>query len=408
MKKEEIESLVVTGKKEGRIDYGDEYINTGSSLCQKEKRSVEDHGHQHPVWMWYLGREREKIDEWIPFVRVEDSESGELTINGPMAIVFRYLARSLHLRYTFKEPSDQTWGSKLPNGSFTGMMGMMQRNEANISVGPTTAGYDRQQVVQFTNTLLVDSYGILTGRPSTSTDSFGYLLALEWKKTTEVFFSGVSKVPVSVSGKLLISVWLVAVVVIMASFGGHLQSSLVIKNKGERIDKLEDVLKFSDVPIFIEGGSASEILLQHSKNKIFKAIWQRIIAQPNSRLPWRDLISDENLDKVESGRLIIIASQLGIIGVLNERFSSGKSCHFHVASETFLSKFMVIAVNKNVPGYMMENLNQRLGHFTQSGIFQKEVEKVTQNATRCIQGLSPQVMLHSQSLNDLKGVFLLW
>ncbi|XP_076348569.1 uncharacterized protein LOC143246198 [Tachypleus tridentatus] len=69
---------------------------------------------------------------------------------------------------------------------------------------------------------------------------------------------------------------------------------------------------------------------------------------------------------------------------------------------------MVVTVNKNVPADMMENINQRLGHFIQSGIFQKEVEKVTQNATRCIEGLSPQVMLHPQCLDDLKGVFLLW
>ncbi|XP_076315700.1 glutamate receptor 3-like [Tachypleus tridentatus] len=460
------------------------------------------------------------VVDWSPFVKVTEDKLGNIGILGPMADVFNYLAKTLNFRYTFKVPSDRRWGAMMANGSYSGMVGMLQRNvrypsgmvgmlqrnvrypsgmvgmlqrnvrypsgmvgmlqrnvrypsgmvgmlqrnvrypsgmvgmlqrnvrypsgmigmlqrnvryqsgmEADLAVGPFTTSDDRLKVVYFSNTIYVDSYGVLAGSPTTNIDSFKYLLAIEWKVwcvvtvamfglsvllTLAVLILNNEKIKPRIFSdhffqylwKFFQSLWNQ---VIMASFGGHLHSSLVVKNKGDHIDSLEDILRFPDVKIFIEGGSATETLFRKSEDKVLKKIWERIISVPDSRPQWDELISDKTIDEVQSNRATVVTTYVGIIGVLSRRYAEAKPCNLHLASKAFHSKYMAIALNKNLPNVLIDGINYRLSLLTESSIFQRNMAAVTKNATKCLaQGVAVSSLYNPQNITDLRGVFMLW
>ncbi|XP_063604786.1 glutamate receptor ionotropic, kainate glr-3-like [Penaeus indicus] len=78
-------------------------------------------------------------------------------------------------------PEDREWGRGLPNGSFTGMIGMCQRKEVDMALGPFGVTWERAQVVDFSSTLYVDGFGIFLPRPRQERDLAGFTNPLAWQ-----------------------------------------------------------------------------------------------------------------------------------------------------------------------------------------------------------------------------------
>nr|XP_040579134.1 glutamate receptor ionotropic, delta-2-like [Lepeophtheirus salmonis] len=59
------------------------------------------------------------------------------------------IGESLNYKTNFTESVDCQWGSTDENGSWTGIIGMIERREADIGIGTITRTYDRAQAVDF-------------------------------------------------------------------------------------------------------------------------------------------------------------------------------------------------------------------------------------------------------------------
>ncbi|XP_076348378.1 glutamate receptor-like isoform X4 [Tachypleus tridentatus] len=130
---------------------------------------------------------RVAVEDWVPWVNVEITDENRLSITGPMGLVFDHLSKSLGLSFSYVRPFDHKWGSMSSNGSFSGMIGMLQRNEVDIAVGPFAATYDRFQVTRFSTPIYNDNLRILTGRPQTHQGFFSFWKALHWKVWAAIF-----------------------------------------------------------------------------------------------------------------------------------------------------------------------------------------------------------------------------
>ena len=65
-------------------------------------------------------------ENWVPWVIInEDAKMGTKLWSGAMMEVLRLLSMKLNFTYELIQPPDHSWGGKLPNGSWTGMIGMM-------------------------------------------------------------------------------------------------------------------------------------------------------------------------------------------------------------------------------------------------------------------------------------------
>ncbi|XP_071536189.1 glutamate receptor ionotropic, delta-2-like [Panulirus ornatus] len=115
-------------------------------------------------------------------VMVDDSEAPggkRLSFIGPMANVADFFARRMNFTYTYVRSPDREWGIKKEDGSWSGMVGLVSREEAAIGLGPIVATAARAEVVDFTSPLSIISCRILGRQGRPEVDPWGFLLPLD-------------------------------------------------------------------------------------------------------------------------------------------------------------------------------------------------------------------------------------
>ncbi|XP_022253987.1 glutamate receptor-like [Limulus polyphemus] len=391
---------------------------------------------------------RVAVEGWFPFIQVTRDLGDEIKISGPMAKVLEHLSRSLNFNYTLMTPVDHYWGIKLPKGNWTGMVGMVHRQEADIALGSFTINYDRYQATEMTNTFYTGQLCVLTGPPQQTAKFFKYLLSYAWEvwlcslmtllvlvvisvsflKMNEKRYSrsnwmslalrnlwsfcklhlyqGLSEMEEKKINRLVLSSWLFAVFMLMSSFSGHLESSLMVKEDINVIDSLEDLLKHPHIQPLVEAESILEAVLSTSPHETYREIWSRIKEKPDSRLPFQELEKDEVLDMVDAGTHAIIIDTVTIKGILNRRFLTGKSCQFHVSTKKFHETFLVMIMRKDLEATIMEGIRTNIDSFTQSHLLTRWIEDMTINGTKCQTNTAKDV--GALNTDDLSGAFLLW
>ncbi|XP_075740057.1 putative glutamate receptor [Rhipicephalus microplus] len=104
----------------------------------------------------------------------------EVQMSGPMANLLDLLTENLGFTYTLHSPEDGHWGVPLPNGNWTGLVGMMHNNISDLALGPLVMTYGRSLVTTFSSQVTTDYLTILAGFPNIIHASiFGTLMAFE-------------------------------------------------------------------------------------------------------------------------------------------------------------------------------------------------------------------------------------
>ncbi|XP_015915069.2 glutamate [NMDA] receptor subunit 1-like [Parasteatoda tepidariorum] len=86
------------------------------------------------------------IPKFNIFDAKRDANGTILEIGGYESKVLPLLSRALNCKLQVVIPEDEQWGSELGNGNWTGAMGMLQRNEADLALSRITITYERAQV----------------------------------------------------------------------------------------------------------------------------------------------------------------------------------------------------------------------------------------------------------------------
>ncbi|XP_066962295.1 glutamate receptor 1-like [Macrobrachium rosenbergii] len=105
---------------------------------------------------------------WSPFV-----EGTFPNYTGPVFELFKVIQQKLGFCYELK--MNVYWGIELPNGTWTGMMGMLQRKEAEVAIGPIGVTYDRYNAAEFSSPIFMTDQTILYLRPRLEPDLMGFV-----------------------------------------------------------------------------------------------------------------------------------------------------------------------------------------------------------------------------------------
>ncbi|KAL3209588.1 hypothetical protein MRX96_038028 [Rhipicephalus microplus] len=217
---------------------------------------------------------------WPPYLTVA-YRGDKLAVGGPMGQVLDALTNSLNMTFEATLPSDGQVGIRLPNGSWTGVVGSIQRREVDMTM---TVG-------QYGPPILYAQFGILSGTGASTSNVFGYILTFDWKvwalllgampllallislsetilhntpwRETPQRVHGWSspRIPTQTSARVALTVWLLGVLVIANSFAGHLKSSMAIKNEPAQLDSVRDVVAQRNLrPIVWKGSHYEEFL----------------------------------------------------------------------------------------------------------------------------------------------------
>ncbi|XP_071532997.1 glutamate receptor-like [Panulirus ornatus] len=101
-----------------------------------------------------------------------------VTFVGTMEKFINYLSTALNFTYTYVRPPDGGWGNKQGDGSFSGMVGVVSREEADIGLGPFSISAPRAEVVDFTYPITLHYLKLLAALGDHEVDPWGFLLPL--------------------------------------------------------------------------------------------------------------------------------------------------------------------------------------------------------------------------------------
>ncbi|XP_042205611.1 glutamate receptor ionotropic, delta-1-like [Homarus americanus] len=112
------------------------------------------------------------VSQWPPYVMGNFPDYTGASID-----IFKVIQKKLGFCYEFMRPPDGLWGAPLRNGSWFGMMGMMQRKEADMAIGPFGVTLSRSSVADFSVPILSTDHTIFYPRPLVEPDLLGFTKA---------------------------------------------------------------------------------------------------------------------------------------------------------------------------------------------------------------------------------------
>ncbi|KAK3888180.1 hypothetical protein Pcinc_007751 [Petrolisthes cinctipes] len=76
----------------------------------------------------------------------------------------------MKVRFQILRPPDGLWGVELQNGTWNGMLGMLQRQEVDMALGPFAISYPRTKVADFIGSVFVLPHRVYLPRPRGNSD----------------------------------------------------------------------------------------------------------------------------------------------------------------------------------------------------------------------------------------------
>ncbi|GFS71805.1 glutamate receptor ionotropic, delta-2 [Nephila pilipes] len=107
------------------------------------------------------------------------SINGEFKISGVEGRLLEVISRALKFRYDLVSPIEKEFGLLKSGGNWTGLIGMVQRMEADIALGLLSVTEERAKAVDFTTPYYVDGTAFIAEMPGPLSPIFAFLYPFE-------------------------------------------------------------------------------------------------------------------------------------------------------------------------------------------------------------------------------------
>lgn len=254
----------------------------------------------------------------VPFLTdINNTLTGYERVSGFDGDFLNIIAEHLGFEYDIITPKDGQWGRKKNDGNWSGLIGQVAREEADMAVGAITVNTERAKVVDFSTMYSMEEMNFIMEKPYYSERPlFAYLYTFDatvWvcfilaiaviaavfyrlseKKLTYgdillKLYASVVRQPIKMNyllskGKLLILFWLFFVLVISVGYSAKLLSFLTVPLKKIPVQNFYELFrairrgtykcfayKYSDVMEFLKFSNSS--YLKTLRNIISKNDW---------------------------------------------------------------------------------------------------------------------------------------
>ncbi|MPC15309.1 putative glutamate receptor [Portunus trituberculatus] len=318
---------------------------------------------------------------WPPHVLFEPPPDGKAerrsctsVIKGPMANMINILAETLNFTYMLVQPLDKAWGSRLPNGSWTGMVGMVSRQEADLALGPFGQTESRTQAVDFTPSFFFDHRCLMGSKSVPEIDAWSFLYVLAptlwaglvgaclvvWTATMLLSLAPQRDSHRWRSGQTLFRLvqiimnqdiaweslgwhergvlggWVVVVAVIGWAYGSHLTSLLAVQHTPTPIQSFQDALHQPGLNVIMRPDT---ILAEAIIGGTSKEVQDLRLLQAVGRLrQWGGSLFDEDLhDQLKEGNSVLVTTSLFADELIALDFKSTGICNFYKSNWFFIA-----------------------------------------------------------------------
>ncbi|XP_069945071.1 probable glutamate receptor [Cherax quadricarinatus] len=378
-------------------------------------------------------------------VTVNDPSSGapRVQFQGSLVKLIEYLSGALNFTYSLVRPPDRVRGVRLDNGSWSGMMGMVVREEVSIGAGPFMVDRWRAEAVDFTVPMLIDYWRILGVRGLPEVDPWGFLLPLaplvwaailvmlvmlaaavflmyscgslksddqnNWSHVTFGYVRILLQQDMTLPiywwwERVVLMVWMMVTLVLTRSYSGNLMALLAVRHIPQPYQTLRDVMDDPSVKMIWEKDSAPVLYLKSAKSGIYREIADaektgRVIYIPHLQFP-------EVIDSlVRRGDHVLVDVHDGVKSNIAQDFTKTGKCSFYVSREEFLQIMIAMISQKDSP--LVPAVNKRMTSMTEAGLFFQWLIAEQPNSTVCDHVPTKITVNEALSFSNLWGMFVI-
>ncbi|KAL3196559.1 hypothetical protein MRX96_015425 [Rhipicephalus microplus] len=330
-------------------------------------------------------------------------------------------AREFNMSYQTTVRPMNLWGVKLPNGSWTGFLGELHRNECDVSFvlySPTAErnelaepsspvwyedfiivgafGKDSVQQTSIAGSfsvfgpgvwlLLIASLGvfsvILSLAPGTPY-KFLYRLKenmfrlsagafLEGNSVFQLIYAAVSIKPRNSSSRIVIAFWCLAMLVIANLFTAKMKAALTVRQQtGQRVDSPAELAARSNLNAYMMAGTAYPKLLSISPRDYDLQVFNML--KPSSFLTYRKLYSHSVLDEVAAGRAVVLSDRTTAMYKLASLCKRYPDHEFYIARHRFFFNPLVVYYSRrrSAVAKLMKKWGRRVKWLDEAGVVSK-------------------------------------
>ncbi|MPC18113.1 Glutamate receptor [Portunus trituberculatus] len=285
--------------------------------------------------------------------------------------------------YTYARSPEKTFGTRLPDGYWTGMMGMVVREEADFGTGPFILNKARYDAADVTSTIWMDNMRIVSGMGSPEVDPWGFLFPLRpmvWMALITTFF-GIMAVTELLSlfnlnvhattnafsvvrillqqdeytcnkrwvwERLVLGLWMLTTLVLTKSYAGNLMSLLAVKYVPQPFQTLRDVLDNNEIISIWQRYSSNEQFIREVQSGIY---YEVAMLEKEDRLKFRTQgeFPESLRTLVRPGHHILVDAGVTVRNLIAQQFSLTGRCDYFRSKQGFLPFSAVVATQRNNP-----------------------------------------------------------
>uniref|UniRef100_A0A1A9V502 Ionotropic glutamate receptor C-terminal domain-containing protein n=1 Tax=Glossina austeni TaxID=7395 RepID=A0A1A9V502_GLOAU len=212
-------------------------------------------------------------------------------------------------------------------------------------------------------------------------------------------FSGGMYLPKADSGRLIIGVWWIVVIVLVTTYCGNLVAFLTFPRFQPGFDYLHQ--------LFIHGDFKEELGLRN--NTFFEnyaAISSRLDFQKylNHAIVYNNSLQ-ENLEAVKIGSRINVDWRINLQLIIQNHFEKEKECTLSMSKESFLDEQIGLIIPIDSP--YLDLINAQIYRLYQMGFIERWHQTNLPSMDKCnAKGVLRQITNHKVNLDDMQGCFL--
>ncbi|KHN73264.1 Glutamate receptor ionotropic, kainate 3 [Toxocara canis] len=223
-----------------------------------------------------------------PFVmlkKVEKNEAieGNDRYEGYCIDLLQKIAEIRKFKYVLHEVKDKAYGSKEANGKWNGMVGELQRGDADLAVASLTISYSRSEVIDFTVPYMHLGISILFKKPEATDPSFFAFmspLSVDVWISMLAAYAGSELSPRAGSTRIAAVIWWFFTLIIISSYTANLAAFLTAQRMLSPIESADDLAKQTKIKYGTLGRGSTMTFFSESKIETYERMWKLMSSQP--------------------------------------------------------------------------------------------------------------------------------